>query len=468
MPLINSILSWVMKKRIHQIELFIKYPHEVQAELLRKLIEMAKNTEWGKKYEYSSIKNPESFKERIPLQDYESIKPYIIRLRHGEQNLLWPTEIKWFSKSSGTENDKSKFIPVSIEALEECHYKGGKDTLSIYCNNYPDTEMFAGKALTLGGSHQINNFSNQSYYGDLSSILIQNTPFWVELIRTPERSIALMDEFETKVEKITQATIRENVTNIAGVPSWTLVLLRHILEVSKKDNILEVWPNLELFIHGGVNFTPYKEQFRKIIPTSKMNYLETYSASEGFFGIQDQIDSDDLLLMLDYGVYYEFIPIENADEENPPTLSLDEVEIDVNYALVISTNAGLWRYKIGDTIKFTSLSPYRIRVSGRTKHFINAFGEELIQELPRATLLLNGSNNAWYGHSWAPSQDLQISRMRAIETSRDMIRTTTNGISAFIDFHGKIKSHAPQFVQTVRSEERRVGKECRSRWSPYH
>ncbi|MFH1319286.1 MAG: GH3 auxin-responsive promoter family protein [Bacteroidota bacterium] len=378
MPLINSIVSWMMKKRIHQIDLFMKYPHDVQDEWLRKLIAAAKNTEWGKKFEYKSIKTLKEYKERVPVQDYETIKPYITRLRKGEQNLLWPSEIKWFSKSSGTTSDKSKFIPVSIEALEECHYKGGKDMLSLYCNNNPDTKIFTGKGLTLGGSYKTNNPGNESYYGDLSSILIQNTPLWVELIRTPKRSIALMDEFESKIEKIAAATINENVTNIAGVPSWALVLLKRILQKSGKSNLLEVWPGLELFMHGGVNFNPYREQFKKIIPSYKMNYLAIYSASEGFFGIQDLTDSEEMLLMLDYGVYYEFIPMEEIDKENPKTLILDEVETDINYAIIISTNAGLWRYKIGDTIKFTSLNPFRIEITGRTVHFINAFGEELI------------------------------------------------------------------------------------------
>ncbi|PCH65610.1 MAG: hypothetical protein COC01_09505 [Bacteroidetes bacterium] len=378
MPLINSIFSWVMKKRIHQIELFIKYPHEVQAEWLRKLISAAKDTEWGQKYDYKSIKTVQEYKARVPVQDYEGIKPYIIRLRQGEQNILWPSEIKWFSKSSGTTNDKSKFIPVSQDALEESHFKGGKDVLTIYCNNNPDTELFSGKGLTLGGSHQINNFSNASYYGDLSAIIIQNLPFWAEFIRTPNRKITLMDKFESKIEKIAEATIDENVTNLAGVPSWTLVLSKYILEKTGKSNLLEVWPNLELFTHGGVNFTPYKKQFEKLIPSPEMKYLETYSASEGFFGIQDQPDSDELLLMLDYGIYYEFMPMKEINKEHPQTLSLDEVQLNINYVLIISTNAGLWRYKIGDTIKFTSLDPFRIKITGRTVHFINVFGEELI------------------------------------------------------------------------------------------
>jgi len=378
MALFNSILSWIIKKRVHQIDLFLQYPHDVQEEWITRLVSTAKDTEWGKKFGYRSIKSSQTFKDRVPMQDYESLKPYITRLRKEEQNILWPSEIKLFSKSSGTTEDKSKFIPVSQEALEECHFKAGKDVLTIYCNNNPDTEMFSGKCLTLGGSNQINSFNNDSIYGDLSAILIQNTPLWAELLRTPGRSIALLEDFEEKIRAISKRTHKENVTTIAGVPSWMLILLKHMLDESGKDSLLEIWPNLELFIHGGISFGPYREQYEKLIPSPEMNYLETYSATEGFFGIQDQPDSDDMLLMLDYGIYYEFIPPGEFEKDEPRTISLDEVLLGVTYALVISTNAGLWRYKIGDTIRFTSLDPYRVQVAGRIKHFINAFGEELI------------------------------------------------------------------------------------------
>lgn len=378
MAIISSVLSWIMKQRFHQIELFMKYPHEVQEDLLRNLITSGRHTAFGRSYDFSSISHINTFRERVPVQDYESLKPFILRLKAGEQQLLWPSEVRWFAKSSGTTSDKSKFIPVTTEALEECHYKGGKDLLCLYFHNKPDTQLFNGKLLSLGGSHNINALSNDSFYGDLSAILIQNLPFWIQLFRTPDMSIALMDEWEEKIERMAQVTMHENVTNIAGVPSWTLVLLKRILEISGKNDLTEVWPNLELFVHGAVNFTPYKEQFRRLIPKSDMYYLETYNASEGFFGIQDQCHSEDMLLMLDYGIYYEFIPAGEWDKENPTTLTLDQVKLNEQYALVITTNAGLWRYKIGDTITFTSLSPYRIRITGRTAHFINAFGEELI------------------------------------------------------------------------------------------
>ncbi len=363
---------------MHQIELFMKYPDEVQEEWFGSLINDAIGTEWGKKYDYRSIENITQFKERIPVQNYDTLKPYIERMLNGEQNLLWPSEIKWFAKSSGTTSDRSKFIPVSEESLEDCHFRGGKDMLAIYCNNRPDAKMFTGKSLVLGGSHQINQLSPDSFYGDLSAVIIKNLPFWAEMLRTPDMSIALMDNYEEKIEKMAHATILENVTNIAGVPTWTIVLAKRILEITGKKNLLEVWPNLELYVHGAVNFEPYREQFNRLVPRNDMYYLETYNASEGFFGIQDQSDSPDLLLMLDYGIYYEFIPMEEFDKEFPDTVSLGEVELEKNYAIVISTNSGLWRYMIGDTVKFTSKSPYRLRITGRTKHFINAFGEEVI------------------------------------------------------------------------------------------
>jgi hypothetical protein len=377
MPIFNSVISWFIKKRIHQIELFMKYPHEMQGEWFRKLMVTARDTEWGRKYDYKSIRNYEQFRERVPVNDYNDLKPYIDRLRKGEQDILWPSDIKWFAKSSGTTNDKSKFIPVSEEALEECHFKGGKDLLSIYCNNNPDTLIFNGKVLGLGGSLIIDNEDAETYHGDVSAIIMENLPFWVELIRTPDISVALMNEWESKIERIARITMEEDVTNISGVPSWTLLLLKRILEITGKKNISEVWPNLELYIHGGVNFSPYQEQFRKITSPS-MKYLETYNASEGFFGIEDRSNSRELLLMLDYGIFYEFIPASDNDVRDNTAIPLDKVETGVNYAMVISTNAGLWRYLIGDTIQFTSTDPYRIRITGRTKSFINAFGEELI------------------------------------------------------------------------------------------
>ncbi|HOX82244.1 MAG TPA: GH3 auxin-responsive promoter family protein [Chryseolinea sp.] len=382
MGLINSIITWVMKQRIHQIELFIKYPHEVQDELFRKLVHNARYTEFGQRYGFESIISYEHFRDRVPIHTYEKMYPYIERLMRGEQNILWPSEIKWFSKSSGTTNARSKFIPVSMEALEDCHMKGGKDMLSMYVNNYPETKIFDGKGLAIGGSHQINEFdpSATSYYGDVSAVILQHLPIWAQFIRTPSLETALMGNWEEKMEKMAKETIGDNVTNIAGVPTWTILLLQKIMDMQQKKSILEVWPNLEVFFHGAVSFAPYRNVFKSLIPSTSMRYWETYNASEGFFGIQDQKDSDELLLMLDYGIFYEFIPAEEIEIENVKAIRLSDVVLEKNYVLVISTNAGLWRYNIGDTIKFTSLNPYRIKISGRTKHFINAFGEELIVE----------------------------------------------------------------------------------------
>lgn len=371
-----------MKKRIHQIELFKKYPNEVQNELLGELVKRAKKTQYGKQYGFDSIENYEHFKSKVPIVSYVELYPYIERLMKGEQNVLWPTDIRWFAKSSGTTNARSKFIPVSDEALEDCHYKGGKDLLSIYFNNYPNARMFSGKGLVIGGSHQLNQFdkNSKSYYGDVSAVLLKNLPWWAQMVRTPSLDIALMDEWEEKIDRMVEITSDENVTNISGVPTWMIVLLEKILERNGAKSILEIWPNLEVFFHGAVSFTPYRELFKKLIPSSEMSYMETYNASEGFFGIQDLTDRHEMLLMLDYGIFYEFIPYEELDNEQPKTVGLDGVEVGKNYAIVISTNAGLWRYKIGDTVTFTSVHPYRIKISGRTKHFINAFGEELIIE----------------------------------------------------------------------------------------
>jgi len=377
MKIYNSIVSWIIKKRIHHIELFINYPHEVQEELRLSLIDTAKNTEFGRAYDFNSIKNSKDFSERIPIHSYEAIEPYITRMRSGEENILWPTEIKWFAKSSGTTNNKSKFIPVSKEALEDCHYKGGKDLLSIYCNNYPVKNVFEGKTLMLGGSHEISALSDSMNEGDLSAIIVENLPFWVQYQQSPDKEIALMSQWEKKIELMVEQSIDEDISSLSGVPSWTLVFANKVLEKTGKENLQEVWPNFELYMHGGINFEPYRKSFQKLFPKG-INYLETYNASEGFFGLQDQPNKKDMLLMLDYGVYYEFLPLENEADKNAKTLSLSEIELHTDYALIISTNAGLWRYSIGDTIQFTQKKPYRFIISGRTKHHINAFGEELM------------------------------------------------------------------------------------------
>ena len=378
-PLINSIASWVLKQRIHQIELFLKYPHEVQEELMMNLIRLSEETVIGQKYDFESIKSYHTFAERVPVSSYEELEPMIELTRKGAQNVFWNTPIKWFAKSSGTTNAKSKFIPVSNEALEDCHYKGSKDLLCMYLNNNENSEMFLGKSLRLGGSSQIYE-NNNTYFGDLSAILIENMPIWAEFSSTPSNKISLMHEWETKLTYIINETKNENVTSFAGVPSWMLVLLNRIMTENGIETLSEFWPNLEVYFHGGVSFEPYRDQYKKILPHNNFKYYEIYNASEGFFAIQDLNYSNDLLLMLDYGIFYEFIPMDTYGTENQKVIRLSDVELFKNYAMVITTNAGLWRYLIGDTVRFTSLSPYRIRVSGRTKHYINVFGEELMVE----------------------------------------------------------------------------------------
>ncbi len=362
---------------MHQIELFIKYPYEVQQEWFRKLLDSAKDTEWGRMYGYSSINSVEEFRSRVPVQEYDDLKPYIDRLRKGEQNILWNSDIVWFAKSSGTTNDKSKYIPVSEESLNDCHYKGGKDMLTLYCNTYTDTHMFDGKTLSLVGSFNSPDDSLFARAGDLSAILTENLPLWAEFFRAPDRSIALMSEWEEKMDKFAKAVMNENITVLSAVPSWLLVLLNHTLSGSGKQSIATLWPNLEVYFHGGVNFLPYREQFVEMFKPLDVHYWEIYNASEGFFGLQSSANNSNLLLMLDYGIYYEFIEVKNIARREP-CLSLHEVKPGINYALVISTSGGLWRYLIGDTIMFSSVNPFMFTITGRVKHFINAFGEELI------------------------------------------------------------------------------------------
>ncbi len=378
MPFIPAIVKLLNAHRVKQIDYFRKNPEEVQYQLLTKLVKTAVPTEWGRKYDFSSIGSYRDFQLRVPVMSYEDFEPYIYRMRKGEKNIAWPGEIKWFAKSSGTTSSKSKFIPITKESLWECHYQAAKDILTLYAINNPGTKVFTGKALTLGGSNKINMLENKSIYGDLSAVLIWNAPFYIEFVRTPRQEIALIDDFEQKLELITRETVSQNVTSFSGVPSWYLTLIKHILAYTGKSNLLEVWPNLEVFFHGGISFTPYREIYKKLIPGDQMHYLETYNASEGFFGIQDDPARTDMLLMLDYGIFYEFIPADRLKSGETKPCSLAEVKEGLNYALVISTNGGLWRYLIGDTIIFTSTSPYRFRISGRTKHFINAFGEEVI------------------------------------------------------------------------------------------
>ena len=375
-PIFNSVASFFLKRRISQIELFKDYPIEVQQEVLRKMIVYSIDTEIGKKYDFKTIRHYNDFKERLPTVTYEEIYEDIERNRKGEQNIFWRTPIKWFAKSSGTTNAKSKFIPISFESLEDCHYKAGKDMLSLYFNNNVNSQLLVGKCLRLGGSREIYE-NNDSYYGDLSAIMIDNLPFWAELSSTPSSKTSLIPEWEDKVKAIIKESMNQKVTSFAGVPSWMLSLLQQVIEKTGMDNILEIWQDAEVYFHGGVSFEPYRNLYNKLFPSKDFKYFEIFNASEGFFAIQDQNSSTELLLMLDYGIFYEFIPVNGSESE---IVSLADVKLNKNYEMVITTNSGLWRYKIGDTIKFTCLNPYRVKVTGRTKHFINVFGEELVVE----------------------------------------------------------------------------------------
>jgi hypothetical protein len=377
MKLLSPAISRLARLRLWKIEHWLNEPVEAQRQVLQHLITSAQYTEFGRKYGFDKLFTIRDFKQSVPIHEYDDLKPYIERLMNGEENLTWNTPVNWFAKSSGTTSDKSKFIPITEESLEETHFQGAKDVLTLYYNYFPDSDLLTGKGLVIGGSHQVSKLNDETQYGDLSAVLMQNTPFWGHWLRTPELSIALMDEWETKIEALAQSTIVENVTSISGVPTWTLVLIKRILELSGKQTLKEVWPNLELYIHGGVSFTPYREQFAKLIG-GHINYLDLYNASEGFFAAQDRSADEGMLLFLDHGIFYEFMPVEEYGKSNPCTIGLDAVELGKNYAIVISTNGGLWRYLVGDTVQFTSLWPFRVKVSGRVRHFINAFGEELI------------------------------------------------------------------------------------------
>ncbi|MEP6616946.1 MAG: GH3 auxin-responsive promoter family protein [Ginsengibacter sp.] len=377
MKLLSPAISRLARFRLWRIQNWVTDPVAAQREVLQDLVTAAQYTEFGKKYGFSKLFSIRDFKKNIPIHEYDDIKPYILRMMEGEENILWNTPIGWFAKSSGTTSEKSKFIPVSDESLSDTHFKASKDVLTNYYKNFPESDLLTGKSLVVGGSHQVNQVNDAVQYGDLSAVLMQNTPFWGHWIRTPELSIALLDEWEDKIEQLARSTIEENVTSLAGVPTWTIVLIKRILALSGKKYLAEVWPNLELYIHGGVSFTPYREQLDALIG-KKINYLEMYNASEGFFAAQDSPDEDGMLLFTDHGIFYEFMEVEQYGKSNPETVGLNEVRLKTQYAPVISTNGGLWRYLIGDTIEFTHLLPYKIKVTGRLKHFMNAFGEEVI------------------------------------------------------------------------------------------
>ena len=375
---LTDISRFFLGKRLKDFELYASQPEAVQQKVLRRLLNDAAHTTWGREHGYASIKSYTDYAAAVPLQTYDDLKPYIDRMRNGEDNLLWHSKVKWYAQSSGTTNDKSKYIPVTSEGLDDTHYRGGADCVAIYLGMNPSSRFFSGKGLILGGSFNEQPNPDGSRVGDLSAVLMQNINPVVNFFRVPSKEVALMREWESKIERLAADTASANVTNLSGVPSWMLVVLKKVLDITGKDSIEQVWPGIEVFFHGGVSFTPYRSQYKELIKSDRMHYVETYNASEGFFGIQNDLSDPSMMLMIDYGVFYEFVPMAEFGKPNARAVSLTDIELGKNYAMVISTSCGLWRYVIGDTVMFTSKSPYKFRITGRTKHFINAFGEELI------------------------------------------------------------------------------------------
>ncbi|MBP7097714.1 MAG: GH3 auxin-responsive promoter family protein [Prevotella sp.] len=377
---ITSIVGKLFLPRQKQLESYLSHGEELQHEVLKKLIERGKDTEYGRKHLFNNVNSYEDFISNVSVNTYEELKGDIDRMRHGEENVLWRGQVKWYAKSSGTTNDKSKFIPVSQDGLNHIHYQGGKDVVALYLMMNPGSKMFDGKGLILGGSHSPNYNVANSLVGDLSAILIENINPLANLVRVPKKQTALLSDFDIKRDRIARECVNLNVTNISGVPSWMLSVLVRVMEISGKKHLQDVWPNLEVFFHGGIAFTPYRSQYEQLITSPNMHYMETYNASEGFFGIQNDTTDKSMLLMLDYDVFYEFIPMDEFGSDNPTIVPLEGIEVGKNYAMLITTSCGLWRYMIGDTVSFTSKNPYKFVITGRTKYFINAFGEELIMD----------------------------------------------------------------------------------------
>ena len=408
----NSIFSWLIGKRMARINECRESPFSSQLSVFKNLISEGKTTEFGYKNQFNSISSYADYSNIVPLQEYGTLKHLIDRSIDGEENLLWPGKTNWFAKSSGTTADRVKILPVTSNSLFNNHYAGGKDLLAQYYSNLPNRELFNAKHLIVGGSGETQTKENGIFVGDLSAIIVNNLPWWTEWRRAPKKEIALQSDWEKKLNEMARATIQENICILAGVPSWTLLLLKRVLEISGKKTISEVWPNLELYIHGGMNFMPYQQQFDALIGNSEMNYVESYNSSEGYFGLQDQLHSKDLLLLTNSEVFYEFIPMTDFDGINSKTaVSLEEVKTDVDYALVISTSAGLWRYIIGDTIRFSSIQPFRFRVTGRTSHFINGFGEKMIVDHTEKAIseACSKTNSAIVEYTVAPYFNLQNS-----------------------------------------------------------
>ncbi len=438
--LVNSCFRWYYKYRYRQMEHFMKHPFEVQNALFKNLIQSASHTEWGKKHNYKSIKTVEVFRKNVPIQDYESHKPYITRMMEGESDVLWNGKVELYSKSSGTTNDKSKFIPVSRQNFQGCHIRGSWDTMSIVYEKIPDCSVFAGKNFLMGGNRTKYKPGLNTIYGDVSALMIYDMPKVARPFFEPDFDIIFRDDWESKIQLMAEVACRKDVAPmikmVGGVPTWIIVFFRHILELSGKSNMLEVWPNFELYIHGGVSMAPYWEQFHRFLPSEKVRSVEVYNASEGYFAAQLNLDQDDMLLFLKNGVYYEFLPMEEWYKDDPQAISLEEVEIGKNYAMVISTNAGLWRYLIGDTVTFTSKFPFKIKITGRTQQFVNAFGEEvmvsntdraiaetchemnaIISEYTVAPVYIQGANKG--GHEWLIEFEKEPADLEAFNTLLD-------------------------------------------------
>ncbi len=375
MSILNFFAKFFLSLREKKISSFINNPIKHQNKILSKLISEAKNTSYGVKYNFKDVDSYEKFSKSVPVVDYEDFFPQIKKILDGQNNIIWPGNTIWFAKSSGTTNDKSKFIPVSQKSLDLNHYKAGSDLLSVYLKNNKNSKLFNGLSLALGGSKQITPYGKNKniFTGDISAILLKNLPFWASKFRTPSIDVALLPEWEVKIKKMAEITSKQNITSLSGVPTWTIFLIKEVLKITKKKHIKEVWPNLELFIHGAVSFLPYRNLFNQMIKDRNMNYLETYNASEGFFAFQDDPKSSSMVLLTNHGIFYEF-----EEKKSKKIVDLGGVKKNKEYAIIISTFSGLWRYRIGDTIIFTSTNPFKILITGRTKHFINAFGEELI------------------------------------------------------------------------------------------
>jgi hypothetical protein len=433
---LNNIMRYILSKRMRRIRYFSAHPKEVQSALLSQFVNSAQDTEWGRMHDFKRIKNGQHFAHNIPIQDYESLKPFINRMMHGENNVLWAGQVKWYSKSSGTTNDKSKFIPVTISNLKTCHLKGCWDASALIYNTRPDTQGFAGKMLIMGGTYESFEPYPQTRFGDVSALMLRHLPAVGSYIYAPTLDIAIMPNSEEKIERMAQALIKEDMRSIGGVPTWTVVLLRRILEITGKNNILDVWPNLQVYIHGGVSFTPYRETFKQLIPKDDFTYWEIYNASEGYFATQCEYGADDMLLLLNNGIYYEFLPESEWYSKNPIAIPLSDVEVGKHYAPVITTNSGLWRYVPGDTVLFTSINPYKIKVSGRTKQFVNAFGEEVMvantdkalaetcasmgaqaSEYTVAPVYFKGKNKG--GHEWVVEFEREPPDMEAFNNTLD-------------------------------------------------